>query len=153
MINLRNVKRLCKEFESIENYQEAISSPEKYDCHHRNEIDMNLSAEELKKMDLYYSRPASELIFLTHETHTSLHKKDKKPSIYGKHHSVETRNKISDSLKGNKHPRYKHICSALLQMLYVEQKKSANKISQELGIARFTIIKRLRELNIPIRKN
>ena len=46
--------------------------------------------------DLYYSRPASELIFLTRSEHTALHKE-------GKQHSEETRKKISESNKGKHH--------------------------------------------------
>lgn len=176
MINLKYAKQFCKEFENIENYQEAISSPEKYDCHHRLE-ETGLSKKDLIDKNMYYNRPASELIFLTHGAHTSLHHKGKEGYWYGKHHSIETKKKmsdvhkgengywygknhstetkkkISDSVKGENNPRYKHICPALLQILYIEQGKSANKISQELGISRPTIIKHLRELNIPIRKN
>lgn len=169
MININWVERYCKNYEQIENYQEAVSSPEKWDCHHRNEIDMNLSKKELKERGLYYNCPASELIFLTHGAHTSLHHKEKVVSnetrkrisdahrgensyMYGKHHSTETKKKMSDALKGNKNPNYKNICPALLHMLYIEQGKSAYKIAQELGIARGVIIRRLKELNIPIRK-
>lgn len=93
MINIENVRRYCSNYEQIENYQEAISSQEKWDCHHRNEIDMNLSKEELKERGMYYNCPASELIFLTHRAHTILHHKEKVVSN-------ETRKKISNARKG-----------------------------------------------------
>ena len=158
MINLRNVKRFCKKFENIENYREAISSPERWDCHHRNEIDMNLSREGLKEQGLYYNRPAVELVFLTHRDHRSLHNKGNK-NMYGKHHSTETKKKISESISknhadfsGSKNPAYKFICPIKLTYMYCKQKMSANAIAKELEISGNAILKHLRELNIPIRK-
>ena len=168
-ISKRKVKLYCKEFENIENYQEAISSPDQWDCHHRNEIDMNLSREELKEQGLYYNRPASELIFLTHEAHLSLHNKGENNSMYGKHHSIESRKKMSDALKGENHPLYgkhhstetkknisdalrKFICPIKLTHMYCKQKMSADAIAREIGIDGNVIRRRLRELNIPIRK-
>jgi hypothetical protein len=61
----------------IENYNEAINSSEKYDCHHRLEIQDNkiVSVQELKEQGLYFNRPASELIFLKHTEHTRMHGK------------------------------------------------------------------------------
>lgn len=144
MINLRNVKEFCKEFEKIENYQEAASSLEIWDCHHRNEIDMNLSRQELIDRDLYYNRPASELVFLTHRDHRSLHGKGNK-NMLGKKHSIETKKKMSDA-------HGKFICPIKLTYMYCKQKMSANAIAKEFGVGVNTILNRLKFLNIPIRK-
>lgn len=144
MIHLRTVKRFCKEFENIENYQEAISSPEKYDCHHRLE-ETGLSRKDLIDKDMYYNRPASELIFLTHRGHASLHNKGKKYRS-GAIHSIETKEKMSKNhadVSGNKNPNYKHICPALLQMMYYEQGKSMQQIARELGYDKDTIKRHL----------
>ena len=67
----------CEDISLIENYKEAAESSEKYDCHHRLEIqgDKIVSVEKLKEMNLYYNRPANELIFLKHTDHTSMHGK------------------------------------------------------------------------------
>lgn len=67
----------CEDISLIENYKEAVESSEKYDCHHRLEIqgDKIVSVEKLKEMNLYYNRPANELIFLKHTYHTSMHGK------------------------------------------------------------------------------
>lgn len=168
MIHLRNVKRFCKEFENIENYSEAVSSQEMWDCHHRNEIDMNLSRQELIDRDMYYNRPACELIFLTHEAHNSLHHKGKKYRL-GAIHSIETKKKISDAQKGeNNHMYGKHhsieskkkmsdshrkfICPIKLTYMYCKQKMSAYAIAKEFGVDGNVIRRRLKELNIPIRK-
>jgi hypothetical protein len=168
-ISKRKVKLYCKEFENIENYQKAISSTGRWDCHHRNEIDMNLSVGELKEQGLYYNRPASELIFLTHEAHLSLHNKGKNNSMYGKHHSIESRKKMSDAQKGENNPLYgkhrsaetkkkisesnkKFICPIKLTYMYCKQKMSADAIAREFGVDGNTIRRHLRELNIPIRK-
>ena len=180
-ISKQKVKIFCKEFENIENYQEAVSSPEQWDCHHRLE-ETGLSVKDLINSGMYYNRPACELIFLTHEAHTSLHKKGKVASYdtkkkmsdsrKGKIHSIETRKKISDAhvgkvvsdetkkkisknhadYSGSKHPGYKFICPIKLTYMYCKQEMSANMVAKELGVHRTTILNKLRELNIPIRK-
>lgn len=104
----------CEDISLIENYNEAINSDEMYDCHNRNEIILNKSADELIEIGLYYNRQACELIFLSHSAHTSLHRNGKHMSETskakisqnnarfwkGKHRSEETKKKLSDSLKG-----------------------------------------------------
>ena len=93
MINEYFVKNYCNEDISlIENYGKAIAdSTQMWDCHHRRE---NISSrKELLELGEYYSRPARELIFLTHSEHSILHKK-------GKHHTEEAKQKISIALKG-----------------------------------------------------
>ena len=66
----------CKEnIALIENYNEAINSDEQYDCHHKLETELNVSAQYLIDNDLYLNRPASELIFMPHSEHVSLHYK------------------------------------------------------------------------------
>lgn len=67
----------CEDISLIENYQEAVNSKEKYDCHHRLEIqgDKVISVQELKGKNLYYNRPANELIFLRHTVHVAMHGK------------------------------------------------------------------------------
>ena len=107
----KKLKRVCKDFQDIENYEEAVKSTEQYDLHHRKEIErlddgtvVLRSMKDLKYFDLYYHRPAEELIFLSHSEHMSIHNK-------GKKNSAETRAKMSASRKGmfsgDKHPRWK----------------------------------------------
>ena len=107
MINHIYARQYCKNYEQIENYQEAVNSPEMWDCHHRLE-ETGLSKKDLIDKDMYYNRPANELIFLTHRTHVSLHKKGNKYRL-GAIHSIETRKKMSDSMKGNKNNLDKHL--------------------------------------------
>lgn len=105
MIKIYNVKSYCSEDISlIENYEEAIKSDTHYDCHHRLEIQNGIikSAKQLEEEGLYWNRPASELIFLTHSEHISLHmsyRKGEKNPTYGKHLSLEHRQKTSESIK------------------------------------------------------
>lgn len=72
-----------EEWEQIENYQ--LAKKDNFDgwcIHHRLETHnsdgqrrlINLSREELKALDMYYNRPANELVFLTNSEHTSLHR-------------------------------------------------------------------------------
>lgn len=93
MINLKNVKKFCKDdFSLIENYDKAIADNTKtWVCHHRRET--IYSAKELIEIGEYYNRPACELIFLTHSEHLRLHH-------LGKHHSEESRKKMSEARKG-----------------------------------------------------
>ena len=87
--------KYCSEDPSlVENYEKAFNSNEKWECHHRLEIQENktYSKKELISMNLYWNRPAVELIFMTKKEHIRLHNFNRK-------HSEETRKKISQSRK------------------------------------------------------
>ena len=96
MICERTVKNFCcEDISLIENYERAINSPERWDCHHRLETELGLSRQELKDTGRYYNIEAKYLIFLEASEHTRLHKN-------GHKHSLEQRRKNSDAHKGNK---------------------------------------------------
>ena len=106
-----NFKRYCKNYQDIENYEKALADDFKgWECHHRLETHtpdgerrlVDITADELKALDMYYNRPADELIFMTIYEHSRLHMK-------GKHLSEETRKKIGAASKGNKNALgYRH---------------------------------------------
>ncbi len=96
----KRLRKYCKDFKEIENYQEAVTAQEIYHLHHRKEIEtlddgtvVLRSAKELKVLGLYWNRPAEELIFMKHSDHNRMHG-------YGKKSSVEKRKKISAANKG-----------------------------------------------------
>lgn len=73
-----------EQIEQIENYQ--FAKKDNFDgwcIHHRLETHnsdgekrlVNLSRTELIALDMYYNRPANELVFLTKSEHAKLHKK------------------------------------------------------------------------------
>ena len=101
-------ERYCKNYKDIENYEKALKDNFKgWHCHHRLETHnsdgerrpVNISTAELLALGMYYNRPAEELIFLTASEHHSLHNKGEKHPLYGKHHSEQSRNKMSESKK------------------------------------------------------
>ena len=94
MINEKQVKRFCKDYTKIENYEEAANDKTRtWVCHHiLGEI---LTSEQLKDHDFYYDVPPCMLKFLTRSEHHRLHKK-------GKHLSDATCRKISEAKKGKK---------------------------------------------------
>ena len=98
---IRCWKSYCTEpLDKIEHYEKALAENFKGWCiHHRLEIqqDKRVSAKVLKDNGLYFHRPASELIFMRFGEHATLH-------MTGKHHSAETRKKMSESKKGENHP-------------------------------------------------
>ena len=98
MINEYCVKAYCSEDISlIENYELAVTdTTQTWHCHHRGEVLPcgRFSHNDLKKFGLYYKRPASELIFLTHSEHRHLHAK-------GIPLSEEHKQAISEALKGH----------------------------------------------------
>ena len=113
------LKYYCKDYENIENYEKALADNFKnWEVHHRLETHnsdgerrlVDITADELKALDMYYNRPAEELIFLTKSEHQFLHQKGKKRSEEtknkmseanrGKHPSEEARNKMSEAKKG-----------------------------------------------------
>lgn len=74
----KKIKKLCKEYWLIENYEEAINDDKMWDCHHRIEVSEDglhtvYSKEELKKCRMYLNRKPEELIFLTRSDHWKLH--------------------------------------------------------------------------------
>ena len=115
MINEKQAKKYCcEDISLIENYKEAVNSNEIYDCHHRLEIDLKKTPKELQELNLYYNRPANELVFITHADHTRLHQTNKifsqstkdllsdagkkrvgdKNSFYGKRHTEDSKQKM-----------------------------------------------------------
>lgn len=81
------------EIEKVENYKKALyDKTQTWILHHRYEIEYNLSAQDLKNLNLYYNRPAEELIFLTKKDHYKLH--------FSKEQTAEHRKRISDAKKG-----------------------------------------------------
>lgn len=118
MISEARVKKYCKDYTRIENYEKAIVDSEVWDCHHRLESHtsdgeerlVQLSRAELKALGMYYDRPPEELIFLTHEEHAKLlshseeYKREMSEKLKGRHHSEEHKKKISEACK---HPKKK----------------------------------------------
>lgn len=109
--NINKIKEFCcEDISLIENYDIAVSSEEKYHCHHRLEIqdDSFVSRKQLIENNLYYHRPAKELVFLTETEHKKLHMKNMteehhkhlSESLIGHFVSEETRQKISNANKG-----------------------------------------------------
>ena len=97
-----NFERYCKDYENIENYYKAKADNFKgWCCHHRKGVD--IPAEELQVLDMYYNRPPEELIFLTRSEHRALHTEGEKHPMYGKHQSEETKKKMSEAHKGKHH--------------------------------------------------
>lgn len=139
MINIKHVHAYCCEDPSlIENYDKAIADEtQTWDCHHRLEIQGQFvnSPKLLKKCCMYYNVPASQLIFLKHGEHISLHNKNLSENTHrklhasminntrflGKHHSEDTRKRLSDSHSGNKNPFFgrKHSADTLKKLSLV----------------------------------
>lgn len=102
---LENAKSYCSEVEKIENFELAKADNFKgWDCHHRLETHNSdgerrmvfISSKELKELDMYYNRPAEELIFLTRSEHQRLHLKGKKRKPF----SEEWKRNMSEAKKG-----------------------------------------------------
>lgn len=99
----------CRQPELIENYSKAIAdNSEIWACHHRLETHnsdgerrlVDILGTELISLGLYYDRPPEELIFLTQSEHVRLHRIGKPGAMKDKHHSEETKRKMSESHKG-----------------------------------------------------
>ena len=98
--NTKILEKYCEDYKKIENYTEAVKSPLKYDLHHRREISENKSASDLIEENLYYHRSPEELIFLEHREHMRLHNAGNQNPMFGKPKSAETKQKMSEALKG-----------------------------------------------------
>lgn len=71
----RKIKYCSEDLSKIENYDEAIKDDLKgWQIHHRLETrGFGYTKQELIALDLYYNRPALELIFLKQSDHRKLH--------------------------------------------------------------------------------
>lgn len=85
MINESQAKKYCKDdISKIENYDKAIEDKRRsWHIHHRAEILPcgRFSVSDLMKFNLYWDRPANELIFLTQSEHMKLHHIGVKPML------------------------------------------------------------------------
>lgn len=130
MIKENNAKCYCSEDISlIENYNQAISDQKRmWDIHHRRECDENgqtlLTHKQLVEMDLYYHRPASELIFVTRSMHNKLHRER---SVKGGKSSSGIEKRLIPILQFTK------------DGTFIKEWQSAKEAECQLGIARTSI--------------
>lgn len=94
MIGKSSKRFCCEPMSLIENYDKAVNdNTQIWEIHHRFETDLNMSKTELIEKNLYFDRPASELILLTKSEHTTLHN-----LCYL--WTQKSKEKLSNSLKG-----------------------------------------------------
>lgn len=126
---MRNYKCICDNIKNVENYDKALADDFKgWQLHHRLETHdgdgerriIDITKKELIALNMYYHRPANELIFLTTKEHRYLHMKGKKlgplsnehkrklsEAHKGIYHTEETKKKISEAHK-DKHFSEEH---------------------------------------------
>lgn len=97
----------CSEDPSlIENYDKAINdNTQTWVCHHRLENELKVCRNYLLNHDLYFNRPASELILLTREEHCRLHSTFNRQLKY--YASKPRKRKCPDELKKKASERMK----------------------------------------------
>ncbi len=153
MINIEKAKRYCREDISlIKNYNKAINDKKKrWVCHHINEL--TFTKKELIKMNMYYNRPANELIYLTESEHCKLHytkcagsdlrKSRLSNSLKGRIHSEETKKKIGKANKGKtKSKEIKNkISAALKRKTRKPWSDFGKKFKEHFGITKLQNIK------------
>lgn len=101
------IKRYCKEYWKIENYEKAINDDSQiWEVHHRLEImpfsGKIVGANYLIKQSMYYDVKPEELIFLTKAEHTKLDRPHNTRSFSGRRHTSESIEKIRNNNKGKK---------------------------------------------------
>lgn len=100
---VEKLKKYCSNYMDIENYQEAVSSPDRWDLHHRMEIQpdgIKLSRQWMIEHDIYYNVDPCMLIFLAHDEHAKIHNSGKDNNMFGRKHSISSREKISSNRTG-----------------------------------------------------
>ena len=118
MINYEIAKNYCcEDISRIENFEiAATDTSEVWHIHHRKETDENIARKTLIENNMYYNRPAAELIFLTKAMHNSTHFKNRKLSDEVRRHmseggkgkklSDEHKRHISEATSGDKNGMY-----------------------------------------------
>ena len=134
MINEKNAKLFCNDDISlIENYEEAVNDKtRKWVVHHRRGTIYNRNG--LKEIGEYYKRPAIELIFMTEEEHKRLHNIGENNPFFGKHHSEEAKEKISNAQIGNHNKPTKQILQYSKEGEFIKEWTSAKEASRVIGI-------------------
>lgn len=100
-----NSRRFCRDaINCVENYEKAVNDKSKtWVLHHRLELTIDglfaLSRDDLKRMGMYYHRPAFELIFLDKSQHMRMHMRALNPNRL-----ASVRYKKSIKMMGNKNP-------------------------------------------------
>ena len=124
MINLQKVKPVCKSYQEIPHYEEAVASTEMWCCHHLlGEVH---SKEYLIEHGLYYDRPANEFVFVSKIEHNKIHHT-------GKTRSAETCRRISEGQRGkiiSKESSQK--TAAGLKKYYAEHPEAAERRREQL---------------------
>lgn len=139
MIEEKNAKKYCREDISlIKNYAEALAdTTQMWLCHHINgEPFTGFCADDLKKMKMYYKRPASELKFVTRKMHEDIHGSCKKAgkSNKGKRLSYYVKLKISKREKGKSiTDEHKHKISSALSGKHKTEQHRSNLSKAILG--------------------
>ena len=138
MINETSAKMYCSEDISlIENYHTAIADKNKmWDIHHRRECDEEgrtlFTHKQLKEMNLYFKRPASELIFVTKSMHKKIH-----------HEQMQNCGKLGGKLGGKSPSKIKKQSIPILQFSkdgeFIKEWQSAREAQRKLGIAQQSI--------------
>ena len=147
-------EKYCKNYQDIENYDKAAADDFKgWHCHHRLETHtpdgerrlVDITQKELKALNMYYHRPAEELIFLTSREHNAFNKGKKlseearrkiAEAHKGKRHTEETKNKISAKKKGKyvgeNNPMYgkHHSEESKKKMSKPKSEEAKNKMSE-----------------------
>ena len=168
-------KFCCEDLSLVENFDKANASEEVYAFHHRLETDLGVTRAWLKENNLYYNRPANELILVTKADHMKLHHKGKpkteehkakiaesklgKPrprSVIeklrsvniGSKHTEEHKAKIAAASKALARSKDNYVCPLVLFTLYSVKNKSIKEIALELNVSAQTVRKNLRKYNI-----
>lgn len=106
MICIVKAKKFCREdITSIKGYEEAMAdTTHMWICHHINaEPFTGFTTTDLKKMNMYFNRPASELRFVTRNEHAKIHKVSKylpHGNMKGKHHTEDAKDRMRAAFKG-----------------------------------------------------
>lgn len=184
MICANSKKFCCEDISQIENYSLAKNDLSKtWHCHHRLETEVGYTVKELKELNLYYNRPANELIYLLPKDHVQLHK-DYNKSVgqksswkYTLYHTEEYKQRMSAERKGNpkykhkestkrqmsisaigkhkgeKHVKYMKICPLVLYSQYIVLNKSVQDCAELFNCSAALIYKRLKEYSLSLDKN
>ena len=161
--SVKKLKRMCKTYWLIENYQEAVDdTTQLWVIHHRREVQDGFciwKREELVKIGQYYHLEPNELIFMKKSEHVTLHNnaidpKTKKPCcyrdvdrtgeknpMYGKHLSEETKRKLSDALKGHNFQRNEQWIKSHSGENNVSKRKDVRDKLSKLAKSRYKIVR------------
>ena len=129
MVNVRQAEKYCcEDISLIENYNQAVTSDEKWEVHHK--LGLYFKKQWLIDNGFYYDQRAEMLVFMKRDEHNILHNTGNRHRL-GKPNTEETKRKMSETHKGKHHTDETKRKMSAAQLNRTDQLKAVSQFTKE----------------------